>query len=256
MSIFLTLLKKELTEQMRSKKLLILAIVFLFVAVSSAILAKLLPQILSSNIMQGIEIKIPEPTYKDAIDQFVKNISQLALFVFVFVVAGSIADEKNKRTLEILFTKPVSRTSFVLAKFTSYFLSVSVLYAISSLIFYFYAKALFGQFDLINFLIMAKAVLIYVLLIMSATIFGSSFSANSIIAAVFGFVSMIVFGTVIPLIHSIKDYGPYVLLSSYKEIAQNGWSSNLTIPLVTAVTLIFIFIISTICIVKNQEVER
>jgi ABC-2 type transport system permease protein len=256
MSTFLILLNKEIKEQSRSKRLLILGIVFLFVAISSAIMAKLLPQIINSAQTEGITIHIPEPTYKDAIDQFVKNIGQLSLFVFVFVVAGAIADEKNKKTLELLFAKPISRGSFVLAKFIAYFLTIGVFYAVAAFIFYFYTVNLFGHFDLFNFLLMAKLALIYVLLIVSATIFSSSISGNSIIAAILGFVAMIIFGTIIPLINSIKKYAPYELMNKYKDVSQNGWSSDLWIPLIVTLALIVIFVLATIFIVKNQEVER
>ena len=66
------LYRKDLMEQMRSKKVMILAIIFLFLALASPITAKLMPQLLKSLATPGITITIPEPTYKDAIDQFKK----------------------------------------------------------------------------------------------------------------------------------------------------------------------------------------
>ena len=258
MNTFLILLKKELLEQSKSKKLLILAFLFLFVAVSSAIFAKIMPELLKSlNVQgQGIEIKLPTPSYKDAIDQFIKNISQLAIFVIIFVVAGSISDEKSKKTLELLLVKPVSRKTFVLAKYISYFLSIGIIFALSSLIFYFYTVSLFGHFDLINFLIMAKMTLIYILLIVSVTIFGSSIFSNNIMAAGIGFVGMILFGSIPALFKKLSDYTPYRLIGDYKDIMEKGFGADTWTPLVISILLIFILIGSSIYFMNKQEVER
>lgn len=258
MNTFLILLKKELTEQSKSKKLVILAFVFLFVAISSVVFAKIMPELLKSlNVQeQGIQFNLPAPSYKDAIDQFIKNISQLAIFIIIFLVAGAISDEKSKRTLELLLVKPVSRKTFVLAKFVSYFLSIGIVYAICSFIFYFYTVSLFGHFDLINFLVMAKMTLIYILLIVSVTIFGSTISSNTIMAAGIGFVGMIIFGALPALFKQLSSYTPYRLIGDYKDIMESGWHGDIWKPLIVSVVLIIALIISSISLMQKQEVER
>lgn len=166
----IALFKKEFWEMIRTKKLLVLVIIFLFVAISSPILAKILPELLK-NIPStpGLSIKIPEPTWHDSIDQFIKNISQLAMIVVVFVFAGAIAEEKNKRTLEMMMTKPVSRTNFVVSKIVSALISLLIVYVLSSLIFYFYTVSLFGSFSLGNFSLMAALVLVYLFQVVAVT---------------------------------------------------------------------------------------
>jgi ABC-2 type transport system permease protein len=95
--ILLILLKKDLLEQWRTKKILILAIIFLFVAISSPIMAKILPELMKSISVPGMVISLPSPTYLDAIDQYIKNISQIAILVVIFIVAGAICDEKTAK---------------------------------------------------------------------------------------------------------------------------------------------------------------
>lgn len=253
---FIVIFKKELLEQMRSNKILILSFLFLFISISSVILAKVLPEILNKYSTPGLIISLPTPSYKDAIDQFMKNISQIGLLVIVFLVAGAISEEKNKKTLELLLSKPVSRTSFIVAKFLSYFFTIGIIYTISSLIFFFYTSSAFGPFDFIYFLTMAKMTLLYMLLLASITLFFSALAKNTLSAAVYGFLGMIVVTTASSIFPKIEKYNPYYLISSYKDIIENGWSNSYYPAALICVGLILILIILAIFSFRKQEVER
>ena len=122
--ILLTLLKKDLMEQWRTKKILILIIIFLFVAISSPIIAKLTPELLKSISVPGLTINLPAPTYSDSLDQFIKNTSQIALLVLVFVVAGAVSDEKNRKSLEILLTPNFKQINFSMDSSSNSFNSI------------------------------------------------------------------------------------------------------------------------------------
>jgi len=254
--ILLTLLKKDLMEQWRTKKILILVIIFLFVAVSSPIIAKLTPELLKSISVPGLTIKLPPPTYSDSIDQFIKNISQIALLVLVFVVAGAVSDEKNRKTLEILLTKPVSRMLFILSKFKSYFLSISVIFAACSAIFYLYTVSTFAYFNALNFAIMAGNVLVYILMIVSITILASTFVKNSIAAGGIGFVSYILFGTIFDFFEPLKKFSPNTIFSTYKDVVAHGWNVDLLLPLLFMFSIILLSTLLAIAIFRRQEIER
>ncbi|MCX6092661.1 MAG: ABC transporter permease, partial [Candidatus Bipolaricaulota bacterium] len=96
---FFVLFGKELREQVKSYRLLILGLVFVFFGLASPLLAKFTPEILKSvGTDQGITIVLPEPTAADAVAQFVKNVSQIALLVLVFLTMGSVVAEKERGT--------------------------------------------------------------------------------------------------------------------------------------------------------------
>ena len=250
------LIKKELLEQWRTKKILIMIIIFLFVAVASPILAKLTPELLKGLSVQGIKIELPTPTYLDALDQFIKNISQIALLVLVFVIAGSVTDEKNKKTLEIILTKPISRTKFVLSKFFSSYISLGLIFISSMILFYLYTVSLFTTFSFINLLIMAMVVLLYIFMITSITILASTILKNTIAAGAVGFISFILFGTIFSLIEQIKSFSPNLIFSDYKDIVTNGYVQELNKPIIIIVLVIAMSIISAIILFKHQEIER
>ena len=254
--ILLTLLKKDLMEQWRTKKILILLIIFLFVAISSPIIAKLTPELLKSISVPGLTIKLPPPTYSDSLDQFIKNTSQIALLVLVFVVAGAVSDEKNRKTLEILLTKPVSRMMFILSKFKSYFISISVIFAACSAIFYLYTVSTFSDFNALNFAIMAGNVLAYILMIASITIMASTVVKNSIAAGGIGFVSYILFGTIFDFFEPLKKYSPNTIFNTYKDVVSHGWSNDLLLPLLFMLAVIVMSTLLAIVIFRRQEIER
>ena len=256
LSTLLILSKKDLVEQWRTKKILILTIIFLFVAISSPIMAKLLPEIMKSVSVPGMVISLPLPTYLDAIDQYIKNIGQIALLVIIFIVAGAISDEKSRKTLEILLTKPISRAAFVLSKFKSYFISVSAIFTLCSIIFYCYTTSILGGFNLINFVIMAALVLFYTLMIMSLTILASTIVKNSIIAGGIGFFSYIIFGTIFSLIECLKPYSPGMIFEIYGDVVKSGWTNDLIWPLIITAAVIFASAISAILIFRRQEIDR
>ncbi len=256
MSEFAVLLRKEIKEQVRTKKVMILIIIFLFVAIASPIIAKLTPEILKSVSVPGMTLNLPPATYNDSLDQFVKNISQIALLVLVFVVAGAISDEKSKKTLEMVLTKPISRTNFVVSKFASYFLSIAVIFSVSSALFYTYTVTTFGAFSLINFLLMAALVLLYILMIASVTILASTLVRNSIAAGGIGFVSYILFGTVFGLINGLQQYSPNIVFSNYREVVASGWSSELGWPVAVILLVTIASILTAVFVFRKQEIER
>jgi len=253
---FTVLIRKELKEQMRTKKVLILAIIFLFVAIASPIIAKLTPELLKNISTPGLTINLPDPTYKDSLDQFIKNISQIGLLVLVFVVAGTVSDEKARKTLEIVLTKPVSRAKFIAAKFASNFLSISVIFLAASALFYTYTVTTFEAFSVINFSLMAAIVLLYVLMITAVTILASTLVRNSIVAGGIGFISFILFGTVFSLVGSIKPYSPNLIFSNYKDVVASGWSQDLAWPLAVIMFVIVTAVFVAVLFFRKQEIER
>jgi len=257
MSELMVLIRKDLLELWRSKKILILTFVFLFVAVASPIFAKLTPMLLKSiPITPGLSINLPDPTYMDAVDQFIKNVSQIAILVLVFVVSGAVVDEKTRKNLEILLTKPVSRAKFIISKFVSYLAAISGAFVVSSAIFYYYTVTTFNTFSLSNFSLMAANTLIYVLMISAITILASTITKNSVSAAGLGFLSYILFGSIFGFIEQIAKYSPNYIFGNYKNLLTNGWNSNFTAPTILIVIVIVISVLSAVALFQKQEIER
>ena len=256
MNTFFTMLAKESKEIIRSKKLLILCIIFGFIAISSPIIAKVIPDIFKNLNTGGISFNIPEPSWTDAIDQLVKNTAQFGLIVIIFMFAGMISDEKNKKTLEMLLTKPVSRSSFVLAKFFTGTIYIASVFLASSAVFYFYVVSIFGSFDKSNYAWLVLFLLIFLLAIFAVTLFFSTVSYSQIMAAGLSFVVSIVFTTIIGYIKVISDYSPSYIISNYKELMTGGNYAQVLPSFYVSLGIIILLVIVSIILFSRQEVER
>jgi ABC-2 type transport system permease protein len=256
MKLYITLIKKEILEQFRTSKIVILIFLYLFVAVASPILAKMMPEIFKHVSTPGLTINIPTPTYKDSIDQFIKNISQIPIFIIVFLVAGAVSEEKAKKTLEIVLTKPIQRSVFLLSKFKAYFASIGLGFVLASIIFYFYTYSIFGSFSAKNFAIIALLVLLYLTFAISIAFLGSVIAKNTVSAGAISLVGLILFGTVVNSISLIAKFSPSYILGNYQKIVENGWSSNFLPSIIATAVLIADFTLISLLLFKNQEVER
>lgn len=253
----IAIFKKEMLEIVRTKKLLIMIIVFVFIGISSPIIAKLIPALLKSlPATPGLTINLPDPTWRDAIDQFVKNAAQIAVIVLVFVFAGVISEEKNKKTLEILLTKPVSRAKYILSKYLAAFLSMSGIYIVCSLVFYTYSISIFGNFSFANFALMSSLVLIYLSFVVATAILCSTFSKSNIVAAFIAFGIQIGIVSIMGLIPRIAKYLPGQIIGNYKDFFTGIKPWDYLPATLVAIGLIVLCIIISILIFKKQEIER
>lgn len=251
------MMKKEILEIYRSKKFLILVIVFAFIAISSPILAKLIPTILKSMpATPGLTINFPDPTWKDSIDQLVKNLAQFGMIVILLMFSGAVAEEKNKKTLELVLTKPISRVSFLLSKFFASALYIKLVFIASAIVFYLYTLNLFGSFSLVNFIWLSFFLLIFLTLILAVTIFFSTVSKNQITAAGMALLVSILFTTVFGLIKQISDYSPTYVMSNYKALILEGKIVDFLPSALTSVGLILILVLGAIFLFRKQEIER
>ncbi len=112
-----TLIAKELFEHWRTKRALILVIVFVAFGIGSPLLARYTPEIIAAFAAdEGLVIEVPPPTASDAVAQFVRNLGQTGVLAAILVAMGSVAVEKERGTAALWLTKPVSRAAFLAAK--------------------------------------------------------------------------------------------------------------------------------------------
>ncbi len=119
MSALFAFFKKELLSCLRSKKLLILGLLFLVFGLMSPAIAKITPwlyEVMAEDLaeigMSITEVKVDALT---SWVQFFKNIP-LALIIFVVLFSGIFTGEYRSGTLVLILTKGLARYKVVLAK--------------------------------------------------------------------------------------------------------------------------------------------
>ncbi len=117
MSAAAILLRKELLESWRTLRLPIVAGLFLLVGLSSPLLARFLPEIITAAAGDQIPpIPILTPVAADAVDQLWKNLAQFGALAAIVLAMGSVAAERDRGTAAFILSKRVSRGQFIAAK--------------------------------------------------------------------------------------------------------------------------------------------
>jgi len=128
---FLQFAWKEVLEIVRTWRIWVLPGMLLFFALSGPLMARFTPEILKAvggSEMAALVKAMPKPSYLDAYGQWIKNLSQIGLFAIIIIYGGLISAERKSGTAILVLTKPLSRTSYVVAKAAVHaaFLVVSV----------------------------------------------------------------------------------------------------------------------------------
>ena len=157
------MIRKEVKEQIRTQKLLLLSLVFIFFGVLSPILTKNLQEIVRSAM--GIEVPPAQPV--DAYLQFFKSVNQLGILVFVLLFMGCVALEKERGTAAMILSKPVSRLEFILSKYVTTVAAAVFALFVGGMLCYGYTGTLFEEAgEIAPF---AKAMGCYVLFFLGAS---------------------------------------------------------------------------------------
>jgi ABC-2 type transport system permease protein len=199
------LLRKELLEQWRTRRLLVVAVVFMAIGIGSPFLARYTAELIEALGGVGFEIEFPEPTTADAVTQFLKNLGQAGILTAILLAMGSVATEKERGTAALLLSKPASRGAFLVAKLTAITVTLAVSLALASAGGYFYTVLLFEAPDPLGWAGMTALLLLALVAYAALTFLGSTLTRSSIAAAGIGIAGLIVVG----LVSALPSVAPY-----------------------------------------------
>ncbi len=181
MSGFVALLKKELREQVRTYRLVIVAGVFLFFGITTPLMLKYLPDIIRLA-GQSIPIDIPPPTAAQSLLEYSGTMGQIGVLVAVLVAMGSVANERNRGTAVMTLSKPVTRGAFVAAKWTASSLVFVGSLAAASLVCLGYTVWLIGPAGAAGFTGQNLLTAVFLLFSLAVTVYFSSLFRSSLAA--------------------------------------------------------------------------
>lgn len=252
MRAFIAMTRKEFLESMRTYKLLIVAAVFLLFGILNPITAKMMPELLSSMMPEGINVTLDEPHAIDSWIQFYKNMStQLILFIIVF--SGIVPGELSKGTLVHLLTKGLSRKVVILSKFAAaifvwtagYLICFGTTYAytlyllpgrLSNIAFSAFGMWLFGVLQISVMLLGG---------VLSGSIYGSLLLTG-------GFAGALMLLNIAP---KLAAYNPYLLSSgSVSLLSSDADVSDFCVSICVSLVLILFFMITSFLSFDKKQI--
>ncbi len=254
MRSFLIFTGKEFTEHIRSKRLLILGLVFILFGIMSPAAAKFMPEILKmAGNDTGVIIQMNPPTVLDSYLQFFKNMNSIAVIVLLLVFAGLVVDEKAKGTASILLTKNLSRPAFVLAKYTASAALWTITYSVAALVCQGYTLWLFPSESAGQLLISFAAYWLYGLLLLALTTLASTAAKSHGLATLGAFAAWgLLMLSMIPA--RAAAISPAALGSvNLQVIAGIMPTSDLLVPAIAATALIALALCGASWAITRQE---
>jgi ABC-2 type transport system permease protein len=200
-----TMLRKELLEQWRTRRVLVVAVVFSAIGIGSPLLARYTPELVKALAGDQFQITLPPPTAADAVDQFLKNVGQAGVLTAILLAMGSVAVEKERGTAALLLTKPVSRAAFLLAKLLAIGATLLAGLLLAAIGGYAYTAILFEALPAVGWSAMAGLLLLGLVAYASLTFLGSALSRSSLAAAAIGIGAMIV----LAVVSALPGIGPF-----------------------------------------------
>jgi ABC-2 type transport system permease protein len=197
MDKFAVLLSKEINENIRTKKFLVMMCVFVTFAILSPLMARYMGEffefLLPAGEAEVFMALFPAPTWIDSYVQFYGNMVQTGAIVIILVFMSLVLREKRTGTADLLFCKGASRFAFVLAKFTVAAAVTLVCLLAAILINYGYTVLLFDEGGQIGYVLLgAGAYGVFLLMLIAWTLLASTLAKSTAISAVFGFLGFIV----------------------------------------------------------------
>jgi ABC-2 type transport system permease protein len=250
---FFIVLRKEITEQWRTKRLLIVAAVLVIFGLSSPLLAKVTPDLLKSipDMPPGLADLIPKPTLAEAVGQYVKNMSQFGVLLAVLMSMGVVTQEKERGTAALMLTHPVSRPTFLLAKFTALTLTFTASLAVAALGCWYYTLLLFEALPWGPYLALNGLMLVVFLVYVAVTLFCSTLARTQGAAAGLAFTALVVVAGVGSL-PRLAEYFPGQLFAWGGTLALGGEASSLP-ALWISLGLILVSLAASWLIFRRQE---
>lgn len=246
------LLYKEFLEAWRNYKILIIGITFIFFGLLSPLSAYFMPQLLNMiGSEQGVLIEITTPTQSDSFLQFYKNISQIALFIMIFLFMGYVSNEKDSGSADFLLVKPINASGFIISKFISLLIIVFFAMLISIFCCGLYTYILFKTLTITDLIRMSSYLYLYLITILSIALLYSSLVYKQFIAGILTFLTWII----IQSLSSFSFLRSYLPVSVLKEaqLAAVGMSSDIKSIVNSIVFIILCLILSIYGFNKTRD---
>lgn len=213
MASFLVLFKKEIKQQVKTRRLLIIMAIFIIIGILTP---------LSLNyISEGKGIEVPEYTTVDVVQGHINNYFMFGMFAAILLAMGAVAKERETGTAAMILSKPASCGAFVAAKLAALSITFGTGIAIGALGVYVCTVILFGDINALDFFLINLLVWLFLVVCLAIALMYSSFFKNYLAAGGLALITIFSLAGITQLLR-IKDYTPGAFRTWADSIATDG----------------------------------
>jgi ABC-2 type transport system permease protein len=254
----MTALRKEVLEQWRTYRLLLVSAVLIAFGMLSPLIAKITPELF--RMLPGGEqfaAVMPAPTVADAIGQYIKNINQFAFLLALLTTMGVVAQEKERGTAVLMLVKPLGRGTFLGAKFAAQALTYLIAMLLAGAAAYYYTMVLFSKPDASSapdagaWLLMNLLLWLHTTVYIAITLLASTIVRSQAAAAAIGFAAM----AVLSMLGFLPTIGAYLpgQLAAWAGAAFTNPSATAWPAVGSSVLLIVACLLAAWAVFERQE---
>jgi len=219
------LIKKELKEQIKSYKLVIVVGVFMLFGLTTPLVFYFLPYLVGEDI--GIEL--PTFTAVEVLAEYASTLAEMGIVALILIGMGAIATERQRGTAAMTLCKPVGRGAFVIAKLVGLGATSLVGLALAGLACYGYTSFLFGEVSGSAFLALNLLLGLFFLTCLAVILLCSSLFKSQLAAGGLAF-AVIIGQALVSMIPRIGNYTPGRLVSWGRDLVAvanvpDAWSA-------------------------------
>ncbi len=192
MSGFGVLLRKELLEAWRTRRLPVVAVLFLVVGIISPLTARYMAEILDLALGDQMTIPLPVATAASALEQLQKNMGQFGALAAIGLAMGSVAGELDRGTAALVLAQPATRSAFLAAKLVAIAIVLAIGVLVATVVAWIYTAILFEPLPVAGWAAMAVLSWLALLAWAAITFLASAATGSTTAAAGIGFASLIV----------------------------------------------------------------
>jgi ABC-2 type transport system permease protein len=250
---FGTLLIKELREQWRTQRLLVLGVVFVAFGIGSPMLARYTPELIAMLATdEGIVIEVPPPTTADAIAQFARNLGQTGVLAAILLAMGAVATDKDRGIAAMWLTKPVTRGAYLLAKAAAIGAVLGAGMVGAGTAGFWYTAFLFEPPALGGWVAMCVLLLLQMSAYAAVTFLGSTLTRSAIAAAGLG-IGVLTVIAIVGALPGVGTWTPAALADAAIEIAAGTEPGALWQPIVATLGVIGLALLGSWLAFRRQE---
>lgn len=247
------MLAKELREQWRTRRMLVVGVVFIAFGIASPLLARYTPELVSSLVAEdGVVIEMPPPTTADAIAQFVRNIGQTGVLAAILLAMGSVATEKERGTAALWLTKAVTRGAFLSAKSIAIGTVLAAGIIGAGIAGYGYTALIFGAPSSGGWAVMCALLLLQMSAYAALTFLGSTLTRSPLAAAGIG-IGALTLVALVGVLPVIGAWTPSGLADAALAYATGGDPDRVIEPVSATVAVIAVALLASWASFRHQE---
>lgn len=250
MAQFKAFFKKELKEQFKTSKFMVLGITSIALMLLSVVFAKFLPILLEQMALEGFGAQM-NFTYMESYNQFFANMSDIGIIVLIVIYAGSLSSEISHGTMVTLLANGMSRTKIIVAKFLVQVIIWTICYWVSFGLNILGTLILFGEAAAPHLGYAGLLCYLFGNFTIALTIFGGALTRKYGLTLLIA-LGFFLLGTLVSIIPNVGEYLPTYLIMSNFAITQESIAIKDTIfslCLTIGLTGVLVYL-ATICFKK------